>query len=72
MISKSEFFYCHAYEFDSSGVVEGWGRLYTLYGGFPGLYFTLNSITGNGFRNVSAIMGCLLVICDHLVIFRVT
>ena len=30
MISKSEFFYSHAYEFDFSGVVEGWGRLYTL------------------------------------------
>ena len=30
MISRSEFFDCHAYEFDFSGVVEGWRRLYTL------------------------------------------
>ena len=43
-----------------------------IYGGFAGLYLTLNSITGKGFTNVSAIMGCLQVICGHLVIFRVT
>ena len=74
MISKSEFFYGHAYEFDFSGVVRlrlGMGEVvHTMYGGFPGLYFTLNSITGKGFTNVSAIMGCLQVICGHLVIFR--
>ena len=42
----------------------------TMYGGFAGLYLTLNSIAGKGFTNVSAIMGCFLVICGHLVIFR--
>ena len=72
MISISEVFYCHAYEFDFSGVVEKWGRLYTLCMGVFGLYLTLNSITCKGFTNVSAIMRCLQVICGYLVIFRVT
>ena len=44
----------------------------TMYGGFAGLYLTLNSIAGKGFTNVSAITGSLQVICGHLVIFRVT
>ena len=46
--------------------------VHTMYGGLPGLYLTLTSITGKGFTNVSVIMGCLQVICGYLVVFRVT
>ena len=75
MIPKSEFLYCHTYEFDFSGAVEGQGGgscTHTMYGGLPGLCLTLTCITGKDFTNVSAIMDCLQVICSHLVIFRFT
>ena len=55
------------------GLRDGVGEVvHTTYGGLLGLRLTLTSITGKGFTNVSAIMGCLQVICGHLVIFMVT
>ena len=55
------------------GLRDGVGEVvHTTYGGLPGLRHTLTSITGKGFTNVSAIMGCLQVICGHLVIFTFT
>ena len=77
IISKSEFFYCHTYEFDFSGdVVEGWGGggqgvAHAMYGDLPRLCLTLTCITGKDFTNVSPAMGCLQVICGHLNVFRV-
>ena len=75
MILKSEFFYCHTYEFDfSSDVAEGWGGGgggHTMYGGLPHLCVPLTSITGKDFANVSLVMACLQVICAHLDVFRV-
>ena len=74
VISKSEFFYCHTYEFDFCGdVVEGWegGVVHTTYGDLPGLCLTLTCTTGKYFTNVSAIMACFQVIFDHLDIIRV-
>ena len=46
-----------------------WGN--TKYRGLPGSCLTLTCITGNDFKNVSPVMGCLQVLCVHLDIFRV-
>ena len=73
MVSKSEFFYYRAYNWTLVvWLKDGVGEVvHTMYGGLPGLYFTLTSITVKGFTNVSVIMDCLQVICGYLVVFRV-